>query len=128
MHQGGGFGGVNVSYNYLAKGRVAEAHAQQLELHTAVRAAASAPRLADWFAALQVWMYKRSHVPVSFTTLPAFKMGTSSRTTRVFALKLTTLTRLEAHLQTIGLHDQRELIELRIFRFQGQGGIGHTCL
>ncbi len=53
VHQGGGFGGVNVSYNYLAAARAAAAVAQQMELHAVVRTAVKAPRLADWFSALQ---------------------------------------------------------------------------
>ncbi len=61
VHQGGGFGGVNVSYNHLEAGGAAAALAQQMELHAAVRASVAAPRLPSWFDTLQVPTARPAH-------------------------------------------------------------------
>lgn len=56
VHMGGGFGGVNVSYNHLEAAGAGPALERQLALHAAVRAATSARCLRE-----RVWGVKVDH-------------------------------------------------------------------
>ena len=53
VHMGGGFGGMNVSYNYLTAAEAKAALEQQMSLHAAVRVAVAAPQLLDHVRNLQ---------------------------------------------------------------------------